>query len=135
MVQRIELHTSGKVNGRGIDLSNRSLDRVHTRLRDAVLAPVFLGVSRPWHASILYGVARGFGEAMIGALSTDPSILVGANVPYVVSRDEDYTVPVHGDDRGVPTILVEIRHDLIRAQRGISEWADRLAAALRNATS
>ncbi len=31
MVQRIELHTSRKVSGRGIDLSNRSPDRVHTR--------------------------------------------------------------------------------------------------------
>jgi predicted N-formylglutamate amidohydrolase len=96
--------------------------------------PVFLGVRRPWCAGILYGAARGFGEAMVGALGADPSILVGANVPYVVDRDEDYTVPVHGDDRGVPTILVEIRHDLFGAPRGISEWAKRLAAALRNAT-
>ena len=95
--------------------------------------PVFLGVSRPWHAGILYGAAHGFGESMVRALA-DPSIIVGANVPYIVSRDEDYTAPVHGDDRGLPAILVEIRNDLIRVGRGISQWANRLAAALRNAT-
>lgn len=95
--------------------------------------PVFLGVARRWHAGILYGAARDFGERVIHALS-DPSILVGANVPYAVSRDEDYAAPVHGDDRGLPAILVEIRNDLIRAPRDISQWADRLAATLRYAT-
>jgi predicted N-formylglutamate amidohydrolase len=96
--------------------------------------PVFLGVSRPWHAGILYGAAHGFGESMVRALS-DPSMVVGANVPYAVTRDEDYTAPVHGDDRGLPAILVEIRNDLIRAPRDVSQWADWLAAALQAATS
>jgi len=93
--------------------------------------PVFLGVPRPWHVGILYGEARDFGEAVVSALRTDRSILVGANVPYVVNRDEDYTVPVHGDDRGIPAILVEIRYDLIREPRGVSAWAERFAGALR----
>jgi predicted N-formylglutamate amidohydrolase len=96
--------------------------------------PVFLGVSRPWHAGVLYGAARSFGRSILDVMSADPSLMVGANVPYVVDRSEDYTAPTHGDDRGVPAILIEIRNDLIRAPRGISEWAQRLAMALRDAT-
>ncbi|WP_245318050.1 MULTISPECIES: hypothetical protein [unclassified Mesorhizobium] len=53
-----------------------------------------------------------------------------ANVPYVISRDADYAVPVHGDDRGIPAVLVEIRQDLLANRAGIEEWANRLAAAL-----
>jgi predicted N-formylglutamate amidohydrolase len=93
--------------------------------------PVFLGVARPWHVGILYGAARDFGEAVIAALRADRALVVDANVPYVIDRDEDYTVPVHGDDRGIPAILVEIRNDLIQEPRGVSEWAARLAKALR----
>ena len=55
---------------------------------------------------------------------------VAANVPYVISRDADYAVPIHGDDRGIPAVLVEIRQDLLSTRSGIEEWANRLAAAL-----
>jgi predicted N-formylglutamate amidohydrolase len=43
-------------------------------------------------------------------------------------------VPVHGDDRGIPAVLVEIRQDLLSTRSGIEEWADRLAAALPEQT-
>ncbi|WP_246691770.1 MULTISPECIES: hypothetical protein [unclassified Mesorhizobium] len=39
-------------------------------------------------------------------------------------------MPVHGDDRGIPAVLVEIRQDLLANRAGIEEWANRLAAAL-----
>lgn len=51
-------------------------------------------------------------------------------MPYVISRDADYAVPIHGDDRGIPAVLVEIRQDLLSTRSGIEEWASRLAAAL-----
>jgi predicted N-formylglutamate amidohydrolase len=92
--------------------------------------PVFFGKTRPWHAGILFGRGRGFAETVIARLSEDPAMMIGANVPYVIDRSEDYAVPVHGDDRGYPAILVEIRQDLIATDRGIEAWADRLAAAL-----
>ena len=53
-----------------------------------------------------------------------------ANVPYVISRDADYAVPIHGDDRGIAAVLIEIRQDLLASRSGIEAWADRLAAAL-----
>lgn len=92
--------------------------------------PVFLGVARPWHAGVLYAHAADLAEAILSGLRTDAALNVAANVPYVISRDADYAVPIHGDDRGIPAVLVEIRQDLLSTRSGIAEWADRLAAAL-----
>ncbi|RWO39379.1 MAG: N-formylglutamate amidohydrolase [Mesorhizobium sp.] len=92
--------------------------------------PVFLGVSRPWHAGVLHDQARDLAETILSGLRTDAGLNVAANVPYVISRDADYAVPIHGDDRGIPAVLVEIRQDLLSTRSGIEEWADRLAAAL-----
>lgn len=92
--------------------------------------PVFFGKARPWHAGVLFDKSRGFAEETINRLSQDRSLIVGANEPYTVDRAGDYAVPVHGDDRGYPAILIEIRQDLVRDETGIAEWAERLAMAL-----
>ena len=91
--------------------------------------PVYLGEARPWQAGVLFGEADTFGMAMLDRLRS-PSLTIGANVPYQSSRDEDYGVPIHGDDRGIPAVLIELRNDLISDPAGVSEWTSRLAAAL-----
>ena len=45
------------------------------------------------------------------------------------------TVPRHGEARGLPHVEIEIRQDLIREERGQSEWAGRITRALRDAES
>ncbi|KUL93547.1 N-formylglutamate amidohydrolase [Bosea sp. WAO] len=92
--------------------------------------PVFLGVSRPWHAGVLYDSAEVLARDILSRLSLDAVLVVAANEPYLISRDEDYAVPIHGDDRGIPAVLIEIRQDLLSNEAGIEEWAGRLAAAL-----
>ncbi len=92
--------------------------------------PVFLGEARPWHAGVLYDRARDFGEAILANLRTDAALNVEANEPYVIARDGDYAVPVHGDDRGIPAVLLEIRQDLLADRQGCEEWAARIAAAI-----
>ncbi|MER8768963.1 N-formylglutamate amidohydrolase [Mesorhizobium sp. M0092] len=92
--------------------------------------PVYLGVGRPWHAGVLYDRAIDFGQAMLAGLGAGIGLNVAANEPYVISREGDYAIPVHGDDRGIPAVLVEIRQDLLAGRSGIEEWAHRLAAAL-----
>jgi len=92
--------------------------------------PVFHGVPRPWHAGVLYDGARDFGEAILSRLRQDASLNVEANEPYVIARDGDYAVPIHGDDRGIPAVLIEIRQDLVADDTGTEEWAGRLAAAI-----
>ncbi|WP_421913545.1 N-formylglutamate amidohydrolase [Mesorhizobium sp.] len=92
--------------------------------------PVFLGVARPWHAGVLHGRANDLAEAILSGLRVDTTLHVAANVPYVISRDADYAVPVHGDDRGIQAVLIEIRQDLLSNRSGIEEWANRLAGAI-----
>ncbi len=92
--------------------------------------PVFRGVSRPWQCGVLYAGAAAFGQALIARLAADPGLNVGDNEPYQIAAAEDYTVPVHGDQRGTMAALIEIRQDLIGTADGVDEWAQRLTPAL-----
>jgi predicted N-formylglutamate amidohydrolase len=94
--------------------------------------PVYLGDRRPCHAGILFGKAAAFGSAIAQALAREPGLNVGTNVPYRITREGDYTIPVHGDDRGIPAILVEIRNDLLGDPGAIRRWCGRLSSALQH---
>ena len=92
--------------------------------------PIFFGKPRPWHVGILFDHSRGFAENVIDRLAEDKSLIIGANQPYVIDRAGDYAIPVHGEDRGHPAILIEIRQDLLGTETGIDGWIRRLADAL-----
>ena len=93
--------------------------------------PRFQGVERPWHAGVLFGQAEGFGRALAAAIAADTTLVVGENEPYRIEPGLfDYTVPVHGDDRGIGAALIEVRQDLVGDAAGVEEWALRLATAL-----
>jgi len=91
--------------------------------------PVFRGVRRPWHAGVLFGAASRYGRALVAALGA-PGLIIGANQPYSIHPDGDYTVPVHGDGRRLPAVLFEVRNDLLDSAADVGAWADRLAAVL-----
>ena len=92
--------------------------------------PVYKGVARPWHAGILYRKSHAFGHALAHALG-GPSQAIAENEPYQIEDDSDYTVPVHGEARGLDAVLVEIRQDLIAEEVGALSWAVRLSEALK----
>jgi predicted N-formylglutamate amidohydrolase len=60
-------------------------------------------------------------------LRAEADLVVGDNEPYAVSDETDYTIPVHGEARGLMNTGIEIRQDLIADPAGQMEWADRLA--------
>lgn len=64
----------------------------------------------------------------VGALH--PGIIAGRNAPYGVDDLSDHTIPLHGEKRGIPHALLEIRNDQISTEAGQDIWADRLAAIL-----
>jgi len=47
-----------------------------------------------------------------------------------VSDTSDYTIIVHGEQRGIPHVELEIRQDLIAEPAGQHAWAERLARLL-----
>lgn len=92
--------------------------------------PVYLNEARAWHGGVLYAQARRFGHGLLARLAAEPGLLVGDNQPYQIHDESDYTVPVHGDRRGLEAALVEMRQDLVADSAGIERWAQRLAAIL-----
>ena len=92
--------------------------------------PVYEGVRRPWHAGVLYNRDARLAHALLSLLREEGDLVVGDNEPYRVSDLTDYTVPVHGEGRGLPHVEIEIRQDLIAMPEGQARWARRLARLL-----
>ena len=97
--------------------------------------PVFKGVARPWHAGVMYNRDPRFARQVLALLQNEPGLIVGDQEPYVVSDTTDYTIPVHGERRGLPHVLIEIRQDLIADATGQRAWARILARLLPPAYS
>lgn len=92
--------------------------------------PVYAGVARPWHIGTLYHRDSTLPPLLLKALRADGDLVVGDNEPYAVSDLTDYTIPVHGEARGLVNTGIEIRQDLIADPSGQHAWAERLARIL-----
>jgi predicted N-formylglutamate amidohydrolase len=92
--------------------------------------PVYRGVSRPWHVGLLYNRDDRLAKPMMALLRREDGLVVGDNEPYAVSDESDYTIPIHGERRGLPHGEIEIRQDLIADEVGQSVWAERIARLL-----
>jgi predicted N-formylglutamate amidohydrolase len=95
--------------------------------------PILSGQPRPWTIGISYGRDRRFAALMLMALKREKSIDVGDNQPYAVDDTSDYTIPHHGEARGLPHALVEIRQDGLTTPAAAAVWAERLAKTFREA--
>jgi predicted N-formylglutamate amidohydrolase len=89
--------------------------------------PAYAGIKRPWHVGTLYQKDPRLPPLLLKALRAQADLVVGDNEPYAVSDETDYTIPVHGEARGLMNTGIEIRQDLISDQAGETEWAERLA--------
>ena len=113
--------------------------------RQAAAKPLFLvsvhsftpvmratGAVRDFELGLLYNRDPRLAERLAATFrGANPDITVKLNAPYHVDDISDYTIPVHGERRGIPHVLLEVRNDLINDARGQQEWADRLAGPLR----
>jgi predicted N-formylglutamate amidohydrolase len=89
--------------------------------------PVYAGIARPWHVGTLYQRDGRLPQLLLKGLRAGGDLVVGDNEPYAVSDETDYTIPVHGEARGLMNTGLEIRQDLIADPDGEQQWADRLA--------
>jgi predicted N-formylglutamate amidohydrolase len=113
----------------------RIAEIIDGRLRAAVptvlislhsFTPVYAGIARPWHIGTLYQRDTRLPPLLLKLLREEPDLVVGDNEPYAVSDATDYTIPVHGEARGLPNTGIEIRQDLIADGPGQTQWAERL---------
>ena len=97
------------------------------------MTDVYHGVRREMHAAVLYNRDRRFAGLVLDALRRDKDLVIADNQPYFVSDETDYTIPRHGEARGLPHVEIEIRQDLVSDATGQTEWARRITAALQAA--
>jgi predicted N-formylglutamate amidohydrolase len=95
--------------------------------------PIFKGAARPWHVALLYNRDRRLAHRLLALFGRERGLVVGDNQPYFVSDTTDYTIPAHGERRGLPHALIEIRQDLIADDGGQRKWAGTLARVLPQA--
>jgi predicted N-formylglutamate amidohydrolase len=95
--------------------------------------PVFKSVARSVEIGVLFHHETKLSRLMIDLLRAEGDLVVGANEPYAITDDSDYTVPVHGEGRGLDHVEIEIRQDLITDDAGQQRWAERMARLLREA--
>jgi predicted N-formylglutamate amidohydrolase len=115
------------------------LEARQQRARPSVLValhsftPVHAGDVRPWHVGVLHGRDGRLAGRVRERLEREQGLCVGNNEPYAVCDASDYTVVVHGEQRRIPHVELEIRQDLLASDAGQREWVERLAAVLLDA--
>jgi predicted N-formylglutamate amidohydrolase len=92
--------------------------------------PVFKGETRTVDIGVLYNRDARLAHILLDLLRAEGDLAVGDNAPYAITGASDYTVPVHGEGRGLAHVEIEIRQDLIADEAGQAAWASRLARLL-----
>ncbi|HEU0218243.1 MAG TPA: N-formylglutamate amidohydrolase [Stellaceae bacterium] len=95
--------------------------------------PVFKSVARKVEIGVLFHHETRLSRLMLDLLRAEGDLAVGANEPYAITDDSDYTIPVHGEGRGLEHVEIEIRQDLITDGAGQQRWAECMARLLREA--
>lgn len=86
---------------------------------------------RPMELGLLFGKDDRLARAFQQALSKmDNPYMVACNEPYRIGMGADYTIPVHGEGRGLSNLLIEIRNDGINTLEKAQAMGDFLAQAL-----
>ena len=112
-------------------LDRRQRDGIPTVLLSMhSFTPDYPGEERPWHIDFAYNRDRRLAGLLLRE-DLGPGILVGDNQPYAVDDESDYSIPVHGERRGIPHVLIEVRQDTLADADGIAAWADRFDKLLR----
>lgn len=91
-----------------------------------LLAPA---APRPWHMGVAFRRDPRLADALYAILRQDASLCVGYNQPYDIDDHYDYSVPVHGEERGLPCAMIELRQDGLQDRHQTQAWAHRLAKA------
>ena len=91
--------------------------------------PVFKGIARPWHASVLWGDDPRLARPLLEYLARGSGLVIGDNEPYEGVLEGD-TLWLHGALRGLAHTILEVRQDLIATPQGQQDWGCRIAGCI-----
>ncbi|WP_237153137.1 N-formylglutamate amidohydrolase [Oryzibacter oryziterrae] len=94
--------------------------------------PVFKGQARHLHVGVLFDRDDAFGRRVLKALEAEGGLIAKANEPYSPSDEVYFTLDKHAQSRGLDSVMIEIRNDLIGTKEACRQWAERLSAAITN---
>ncbi|KKB13084.1 hypothetical protein VE25_03810 [Devosia geojensis] len=96
--------------------------------------PIYLGVARPWPIGLIHAHDSRLTVALGAALLAEsPSLNIGWNEPYAALNGVTLTLEKHGDARGLPATMIEIRNDELLEAEGVALWAGRIERGLEAA--
>ncbi|MDQ0470793.1 N-formylglutamate amidohydrolase [Labrys wisconsinensis] len=95
--------------------------------------PVYRGTPRPWHVGILFDRDRRLSQPILQALRRETGLVVGENQPYSPDDRVYHTLDRHAQSRGLPSVMVEIRNDLVATPEAEEAWGERLADVIADA--
>jgi predicted N-formylglutamate amidohydrolase len=91
---------------------------------------LYKGKERAVELGILFDRDARIADRMIKSF---PKVDVRLNEPYGPKDGVMHTLNLHAAPRGLKSVMIEIRNDLIANERGQNEWAQRLAMPLIHA--
>lgn len=97
--------------------------------------PIFMDRPRSMHLGLLFDRDPRLARLVGSVLRAEGDLRVTDNEPYALDWNRDYTVPEHGERRGIPSLEIEICQDLITEPVGQAVMADRLAPALERSAA
>ena len=86
--------------------------------------PSLAGIERPWSVGVCYRLDAAWAAQWLAALRSRLTDSVGDNQPYEIEQHIDYTLPVHGEARQLPGIMLEIRQDKLQDQDAVQRWSE-----------
>ena len=113
------------------DLIEQRMATVPVQVAVHSFTPVFHGEQRPWDIGLTHRHDSRLTTLMIPEFEAEQTLCIGENKPYPIELETDYAVPVHAERRGIPCVLIEIRHDHVDTDSACHVWAERLARVLR----
>lgn len=95
--------------------------------------PVFHGVTRDVEIGILHGRDTAFAHRMMATAPVDGAFEVRLNEPYAAVDGVAHTLDKHGAANNLPSVMIEIRNDLIATSEQQENLAGYLSAWIKTA--
>ncbi|MBO6755082.1 MAG: N-formylglutamate amidohydrolase [Roseibium sp.] len=95
--------------------------------------PIYMGQSRPWEIGLIANTDRRLFEPALARLRAETAYQVGDNEPYSPADGVYYTLIRHGENRGLPSLMIEIRNDEIATPAAEHDWGALLAETVHEA--
>lgn len=92
--------------------------------------PVYFGEARHVEVCVSWRTDDRLGRLLFERLDALGGWKVVAHDPFIITLEGDYGVPYQGEGRGLPSVLLEVRQDLIGEPADARAWGDRVADAL-----